>query len=74
MSKDEADISEALCNWFESQEIRPSLAIMSMTSLLGIMIGQVSRSEIDAVDGAILACQEMTKTALTTYKLKGGTK
>lgn len=40
-----ADISEALCDWFQSQEIAPSRAVGVMAYLIGVMVATAAKDK-----------------------------
>jgi len=67
MNKDDADICEALVNWFESQNIEPKQSVGCLAQLLGVMIATAGNSIDDVIHGSVLAHESVVNTALHAF-------
>lgn len=67
MKHEDADICEAMVNWFEEQEIPQQKVASCMAQLLGVMIAGIAPNVGELVKGCVLAHESVLNTALQAY-------
>ncbi len=64
------DASQALCDWFASQEIEPGKAVAVMGYLIGVMAAEASKSSGEVITKIELASMAAKAIGLEAFMCK----